>query len=441
VTDYTRVLHISTHDAYGGAARSAQRIHRALADSGLASRMRVLHRATSDESVRGGEARQSINARIVNKLRDSWRSMRQRGWYTDNPVLHSFGQVSAGLVNELIADEATVINLHWVSEMLSIRDIGRLNKPVVWTLHDMWAFCGGEHFAPDDAAARFRVGYRADNRPLGERGPDLNRRTWDAKRRAWANQRFTIVSPSHWLADCARQSVLFADAAIHVIFYPLDTANVWRPIAPEVARIALGLPLEKKLILMGAQGGVADPRKGGDLLRDALGRVVTHPSNVALIVYGQSAPRKEQNWPCEVHWLGEVTDDRILALANSAADVVVVPSRQDNLPNTAVEAQACGTPVVGFDIGGLPDIVAHRETGWLAKPFNTADLAKGILWVLDDGNRRLSLKRAARERAVERFAPQIIAKQYSQLYEQLLQTTGVSRLSDLRDREIARPQC
>ena len=358
--------------------------------------------------------------------------MRYSGWSTDNPVLHSFGQISAGLVNELMADEAAVINLHWVSDILSIRDIGRLTKPVVWTLHDMWAFCGGEHFAPDDAAARFRLGYRADNRPMGERGPDLNRQTWEAKRRAWARQRFTIVSPSRWLADCARKSVLFADAAIHVISYALDTANTWKPIAPEAARVALGLPLEKKLILMGAQGGLTDPRKGADLLRDAFGQVVAHPCNVALIVYGQTRPIAQQSWPCDVHWLGEVNDDRILALANSAADVVLVPSRQDNLPLTAVEAQACGTPVVAFDVGGLPDIVAHRATGWLAKPFDTEDLAQGILWVLDDASRWLSLKRAARERAVERFAPQTIAKQYRQVYEEVVQTPGVSRLGDIR---------
>jgi glycosyltransferase involved in cell wall biosynthesis len=270
----------------------------------------------------------------------------------------------------------------------------------------------------------------------------LNRRTWDAKRREWANQRFTIVSPSRWLADCARQSVLFANAAVHIIFYPLDTEKVWRAISPEAARVELGLPLEKKLILMGAQGGVADSRKGGDLLRDALGRVAAHSCDVALVVYGQSRPSNQQDWPCEVHWLGEVHDDRILALANSAADVVAVPSRQDNLPNTAIEAQACGTPVVAFDIGGLPDIVSHRETGWLAKPFDTEDLATGILWMLNDRNRWLTLKRAARERAVGRFAPEVIAKQYTQLYE-VVQTHGESKhfnaaVASSRERSLVR---
>jgi len=110
----------------------------------------------------------------------------------------------------------------------------------------------------------------------------------------------------------------------------------------------------------------------------------------------------------------------VLALAYSAADLMVVPSRQDNLPNTAIEPQACGTPVVAFNIGGLPDIVVHCETGWIAKAFDTEDLAAGILWVLGDRDRWQELSLSARARAVERFSPQIIAKQYAQIYEQVM---------------------
>ncbi|MBU1397594.1 MAG: glycosyltransferase, partial [Proteobacteria bacterium] len=299
--------------------------------------------------------------------------------------------------------------------------IGRLRKPIVWTLHDMWAFCGGEHYASDNTTARFRNGYHIGNRPPGERGSDLNRHTWEAKRRAWARQHFTIVSPSRWLAACAQQSVLFSEAAVHVIPNPLDTGKTWRTIPRKVARVALCLPPDKKLILMGAYGGVDDSRKGGDLLRYTVARVAAQQfGDVELIIYGQGKPTHDETWPCPVHWLGVVRDDRVLALAYSAADVMVVPSRQDNLPNTAVEAQACGTPVVSFNIGGLPDIVAHRETGWLAKAFDTEDLAEGILWVLSDKNRWDKLSRLAREKAVERFSPDVVAKQYGRVYEEVL---------------------
>ena len=412
---------MSYGDSDGGAAKAAYRIHRALVASGIDSRMRVLSSSTGDDRVTAG-ARRPITARLIQKLHLRWLAHVRRGWYTDNPVLHTFGQVGSGLLDELNASDADILNLHWISNMLSVRDIGRLKKPLFWTLHDMWAFCGGEHYAPDDNGARFRQGYSTNNRPVIERGPDLNRQSWEAKRRAWAHQHFTIICPSRWLADCVRQSALFSDAAVHVIPNPLDVERLWRPIPREVARVALGLPPDKKLILMGAAGGIADPRKGGDLLHDAMARVATRqPGEVELMIYGQSDTSRADAWPCPVHWLGVVRDDRVLALAYSAADVLVVPSRQDNLPNTAVEAQACGTPVVAFDIGGLPDIVTHRSTGWLARDFDTADLAEGVSWLLADDVRHAVIAAAARKQAVERFAESVVAAQYATLYRDVLE--------------------
>jgi hypothetical protein len=202
-----RVLQINYSDCQDGAARAAYRIHKALVDFGIDSHMCVLHHDTADERVNVGKT-PSISSRVAQKLYRRWIGYTHRNWHTQNPIHHTFGQIGAGLVKEFNASDADVLNLHWISDMLSVKDIGRLRKPIVWTLHDMWAFCGGEHYAPDDAGARFRQGYRSDNRPSDERGPDLNCQTWNAKRRAWARQRFTIISPSHWLADCARHSVL-----------------------------------------------------------------------------------------------------------------------------------------------------------------------------------------------------------------------------------------
>ena len=416
-----KILHVSYSDSDGGAARAAYRIHRALVEFGMDSRMRVLHSNTGDARVTAG-ARRPITARLIQKFHLRWLAYARRGWHTDNPILHTFGQVGAGLVDELNASDADVLNLYWISNMLSVRDIGRLKKPLIWRLSDMWAFCGGEHYTSDDKGARFRQGYSTNNRPTFERGPDLNRQTWEAKRRVWAHQHFTIVCPSRWLADCARQSALFSDAAVHVILNTLEMEHLWRPIPREAARVALGLPPRKKLIMMGAAGGVSDPRKGGDLLRDALAQVaLRQPGEAELMIYGQSNSSSADTWPYPVHWLGVVRDDRVLALAYSAADVMVVPSRQDNSPNTAVEAQACGTPVVAFDIGGLPDIVTHRETGWLARAFDTADLAEGVLWLLADDARHAAIAAAARAQAVERFAESVVAAQYATLYRDVLE--------------------
>lgn len=415
-----KILHISTDDSEGGAARAAFRIHRALAASGVDSRMRVMCKRVEDERIVGSLGLSRRTRAKLGLLR-RWQQWRSRGWQTPNPVLHTFGGFGAGLVDELNACDADVLNLHWISDLLSIKDIGRLKKPIVWTLHDMWPFCGGEHYAPDGVSARFRQGYREDNRPAGESGPDLNRQSWDAKGREWSRQSFTFVCPSRWMADCVRHSRLFSAAPVEVIPYPMEMEALWRVIPREVARTALALPSGKKLVLMVADRGLADPRKGGDLLREAIGKVAAKcREEIELIVCGQGQPAGYVDWPCKVHWLGVVSDDRVLALVYAAADVVVVPSRQDNLPNTALEAQACATPVVAFDVGGLPDIVVHRQTGWLAKPEDPGDFADGILWVLTREDRGIALSSAARQNAEACFTEAAIAFRYVDLYRGVL---------------------
>lgn len=416
-----KILHVSTGDANGGAARAAYRIHRALVDNGIESVMRVLNSGTGDSTVSTGKPRELIK-RIGDKVYKRLLEQSQRGWHTDNPILHTFGQISANLVDELNNSDADILHLHWVSGMLSVADIGRLRKPIVWTLHDMWAFCGGEHYAPDDEQSRFRVGYHPNNRPPGERGPDLNRKTWLSKQRAWARQSFTIISPSQWLSNCVQDSVLLRKHPVHVVANPLDTNFPWRPVPQEIARAALGLPQGSRLILTGAIGGMLDPRKGGDLMLAAVDRVIQHvpQGDVRLVIYGQHSNTNTLSWPCPVHWLGELRDDRVLALIYAASDVMVVPSRQEAFGQTASEAQACGTPVVAFDLGGLPDIVQHKKTGWLAPAFDIDSLGSGIEWILNDMNRLRVLRQTAREMALARFSQNIICTKHLAIYNKVI---------------------
>ena len=411
-----KVLQLSTDDFSGGASRAAYRLHLAFAQSEVDSHMRVLEHQTANVRVLAGRAPRTFEQRVRLKLQHMRRAHAARKWKTDNLILHSFGQVSAGLVTELNRCDADILHLHWIAKLLSVEDIGRLTKPLVWTLHDMWAFCGGEHVSPDDVRSRFRQGYLPDNRPAGESGPDLNRQTWDAKRRAWAHQRFHIVTPSQWMARCVRESVLFRDTPVTVIPNPLEMSQLWRPLPKQFARAQLGLDPNKKYVLSGSAGGMPH-LKGEDLLRAAMSRVAAvAPGEIELLIFGQYRPAGSADWPCPVHWLGPVRDDQVMATIYSAADVMMVPSRQDNLPNTAVEAHACGTPVVGFSIGGVPDIVTHQQTGWLARPFDTDQLAEGILWVLSDHARWKALSGAARVCALDKFSPEIVTRQYLQVY-------------------------
>ena len=411
-----KILHLSTDDFSGGASRAAYRLHTALLQCGIDSKMRVLNHQTANDRVISGRGPRTLFDKVKGRVQKKWREFSERNWKTDNLIMHSFGQTSAGIVEEINASDADVVNLHWIVNLLSIEDIGKISKPVVWTLHDMWAFCGGEHVVDDDASARFRIGYFPDNRPHGESGPDLNRQAWETKKACWARQTFNIVTPGHWMAGCARNSILFRDAPITVIPNPIEMDHLWRPLPKSFARAVLGLDQNKQYVLSGSAGGMQH-LKGEDLLMQAMSKVAS-PETIELLIFGQYQPAGQSHWPCTVHWLGPVRDDHVMTLIYSAADVMAVPSRQDNLPNTAVEAHACGVPVVAFNIGGLPDIIDHQQSGWLAQAFDTASLAEGILWVLADQSRWDQLSLNARAIAQKRFSPQVVVQQYMHVYEQ-----------------------
>jgi glycosyltransferase involved in cell wall biosynthesis len=309
------------------------------------------------------------------------------------------------------SSDIDIVHMHWVQgEMMSIADIGRIKKPIVWTLHDMWAFCGAEHYTEE---FRWREGYQRNNRPPYEASFDLNRWTWQRKRKHWQRP-MHIVTPSRWLAQCVQESALMRDWPVSVVPNCLDTER-WQPMEQGLTRQLLGLPVGVPLLLFGAMGGGADPRKGFDLLTGALNHLRGKVPGLELVVFGQLTPRHPPDLGFPVHYTGHLHDDLSLRALYSAADALVVPSRQDNLPNTAVEAQACGTPVVAFDIGGLMDIVQHQRTGYLAKAFDEDDLAAGIAWVLAQRETG-QLGELARERAVALWCLELVAGQYQDVY-------------------------
>jgi glycosyltransferase involved in cell wall biosynthesis len=207
---------------------------------------------------------------------------------------------------------------------------------------------------------------------------------------------------------------------VHVVPNVLDV-DVFRPLPGKHARNALHLPHEKRIILCGAAAGHADKRKGFDLLIEALGRLDNTRGEYVGVIFGQSEPDKVPRVGIPLHWVGYVEDDSILASLYSSADVMVVPSRQEAFGQTASEAQACGTPVVAFDATGLKDVVAHRQTGYLAEAFSTDDLAHGMSWVLENEPRRTAIGRAARQRAVECWHSSVIVAQYQAICQKTLE--------------------
>lgn len=407
-----KILIVSTSDIEGGAARAAYRIHHAVRRNDVNSQMLVNQARSGDYTVTG---RKTKTDRAIVKIRELLAILVTKRLKTKNQVLHSPAIVPSRLSKKLNTSDVDVVHLHWINgEMMSISDIGNITKPVIWTLHDMWAFCGAEHYTDD---YRWRDGYFFENRPSYESGFDLNRWTANRKLKHWKSP-IQIVTPSKWLADCAKQSVLMRNWPITVIPNAIDT-DAWEPVDKTLARKILKLPEKAPLLLFGAMGGGQDPRKGFDLLRESLNHLVGQFPSLELVIFGEPAPRTQVDMGFPVHYTGHLNDDISLRLYYCAADAMVIPSRQDNLPNTGVEAHSCGTPVVAFNTCGLPDIVEHQKTGYLAKAFDPLDLARGLTWVLSDPVRRDLLGQAARERALRLWSYETIAAQYTECYKKI----------------------
>jgi glycosyltransferase involved in cell wall biosynthesis len=410
-----RIIHLSSFDINGGGSRAAYRIHRSLLNKGLNSRMWVNKASSDDWTVKKPISKiekvlQELRPRFINHT--LCKMLR-----TQNDSIHSPSVFSSKWVKRINSSDADIVHLHWIqNEMLSIKDISKIKKPIVWTLHDMWAFCGAEHYTDDN---RWREGYYSNNRPYYESGFDLNRWTWQRKKKYWNNP-IQIVTSSLWLANCVSESALMHNWRVSVIPYPIDTDR-WKLLDKKISRDQLGLPQNVPLILFGAIGGGKDKRKGFDLLLTALEHLKFDKNfkELELVVFGQSQPKSQPKLGFPIHYTGHLHDDISLQILYSAADAMIVPSRLEAFGQTASEAQVCGTPVISFNIGGLPDIIDHKKTGYLAKAFDTKDLANGISWVLDQSNNK-HLKNNIRDQAVKKFAEKKISQDYLNIYENLL---------------------
>lgn len=410
-------LLLSHSDGGGGAGRAAYRLQQALVASGVDSHMHVDFKDSEDPLV---TRNQGPFADLARRLRITIEEVPAVLAKHPQPQLFAPGMMSAISARRINASDADIINAHWTNfGYLSIGQIARITKPFVWSLHDMWAFTGGQNYAPDGPDARWRDPYEASNRPADTSRWDVDRWVWNRKRRGWTKPR-QLVTPSKWLADLASQSELMSTWPVSVIPNPIDT-NVFKPYPQAEARAFHNLPPDVPLILFALTTDLDDPRKGWDLLKGALGKLHLQRPDIELVVLGHRSPPGP--WGADLpraHWLGRLNLDHELVMAYNSADVTVVPSRQDNLPQTGTEAQACGCPVVAFSIGGLPDVINHGETGYLAQPEDPIDLAAGIEWVLADALRRSALASRARDRAVEIWSTEVVGQAHRQLFESII---------------------
>ena len=402
-----KVLHLSTYAGGGGAARAAANVNSALQQAGVDSQM-VSAQGNKFKAARAAD-------RALWKLQrspiETWRSPAR------------FGSLSAKEINNSGAD---IINLHWVTDgFVSIEEIGRIEIPLVWSMYDMWPISGTEHYG-NLLSPRWREGYSKLNRPSSESGFDLDLWTFGRKWKQWQSGRLRLhmVPASTWLEEATRSSFLMHDRSVSRIPHAIDT-ETFAPMNREMARAQFDLQVETPLLLFLASAGITDSRKGWDLLSNALRIVADQRKDVQVIVAGPRPDPINQSKAASdsrtvIHWMGEVSSNEDLRSLYAGADIVTVPSREDNLPLTAMEAQACGTPVIGFNTGGLPNLVEHSRSGYLARPFDVGSLAEGILVATSGGDTALRWGEAARQRAVDLWSSDIVSGQYLDVYRSLL---------------------
>jgi glycosyltransferase involved in cell wall biosynthesis len=412
-----KVLLLSNDDLMWGAGRAAFRIHQGLRINEVDSHLLVQTKLSEDNTV---ISPLTPIGKGLAKLRPILDTLPLKLYPQFNQSVYSTQWLPDRTLDQVNQFSPDIINLHNITVgYIQIETLKKIKQPLVWTLHDMWGFTGGCHYS--NGCDRYQKSCGACPQLNSQKDWDLSRWIWQRKAKAWKALNLTLVTPSHWLADCVRGSSLFQNFNVEVIANGLNT-ELYKPVDKKVARSLLNLPPDKKIVLFGATSATSDARKGFHLLLPALQKLfeINSEITIELVVFGASTPTQSTNYPFKIHYLGTYKDDLSLSIAYSAADVMLVPSVYEVFGQTASEAMACGTPVVAFATSGLKDIVDHQQNGYLAQAFDIEDLARGIQWILEDINRYYQLCDRARKKVETEFNQTIQSQKYLSLFNKII---------------------
>lgn len=417
-----RVLIVNTSERTGGAAVAANRLMEALNNNGVKAKMLVRDKVTDDLTVA------DVGGGMLPKWHFLWerwcifcRLHFSREHLFDIDIANSGSDITG--LREF--KEADVIHLHWINQgMLSLNGIRKIldsGKPVVWTMHDFWPATAICHY-PHECKSYTQQGCaHCQYLPGHGSGHDLAHRIWKRKMRIWTSRNIIFVTCSKWLAAAVKGSGLMRGKQVTSIPNTIDT-HVFRPGNKTEARMRLSLPLDKKLILFVSQR-TTDKRKGMDYLMEACGKLVgARPEtkdDTAMVILGGKSDEFAEYLPLPVYPIGFVNDPDKIADVYNAADEFVLPSLEDNLPNTIMEAMACGVPCVGFNTGGIPEMIDHRKNGYVATYKDADDLAQGMAWVLSEADYD-SLSRNAVRKVTTSYSQQSVALKYIEVYNQAI---------------------
>lgn len=416
-----RVLIVNTSEINGGAAVAANRLKEALTHNGVKAKMLVAEKQTNHVTV----------AEIPHHWLYKWHFVRERlsiFWHLFFSRKHLFEIDIANSGSDITSlpefKEADVIHLNWINQGMlslgSIRKIIKSGKPIVWTMHDLWPATGICHYARKCGAFRSAC-HNCPLLPSGGSTSDLSRRVWRRKKELYHNSNIHFVTCSRWLETQAKQSTLLKGLSVTSIPNTIDT-HIFCPSDKKQARTRMGLPEEGRVILFVSQKAT-DERKGAPFFVEAINRLAdsdpTAHENTYVAILGSHAEEIASQLRLPSFALGYISDEHQIASVYNAADVYVLPSLEDNLPNTIMEAMACGVPSVGFRVGGIPEMIDHKRNGYVAQFKDADDLAEGIRWTLCEAD-RAQIADACLQKVAHNYSQQSVAMRYIEVYNELI---------------------
>ncbi len=416
-----KIALINTSDIQGGAAIACYRLAKALDErEGVKVNMLVKEQLAKDSFI--------INANdgkfkaLKGQVQFALEKLSFIPYESSKSIRFFFSNPNVGQdISELpVIQEADILHFHWINKgFLSFRSIEKLlalGKPIVWTLHDMWAFTGGCHYSKSCTNFTFKCGNCHFLKHPSD--TDLSNTIWKKKKAIYKKGKLQMVTCSKWLKSVAETSSLLESVEVNSIPNPIDT-TIFKP--------AKSNKENGKYVILFQAMNINDKRKGLHYFLEALTILKkenpTFAEKIQLLIFGKDKSDALAGIDYDVRYLGMLSNQASIVKAYNQCDIFVIPSLEDNLPNTVMESLACGKPVVAFNTGGIPEMVTHQENGFIAPQMNAAELAKGIVWTLENNERYQQLSENARAKVIGHYTNAVVARRYITLYQSILEQT------------------
>jgi glycosyltransferase involved in cell wall biosynthesis len=404
-----KILHVNYSDIVGGAAIAVNNLHNYLIKNKVDSKILVVDKNTNDKNILG--PRNKLEKYFFDFRSKLAKYFIRKIHYSPIKNSYSLNYYNTNILKKINNLNVDLVHLHWIgNEMISVSQIKKIKKPIIWTFWDMWPLSGAEHYSYDN---RYSEGYNKNNRPHEERKLDLNKIIWNYKLKNF-DIKFNIICPSTWLYDCAKKSVLFHKSKIKHIPISIDT-DYWVNQGSIKSRKKLNISLDKKILLFSSTSGTND-RKGFNFLVDAINNFKN--KNLFLVVVGEK-PKRLKELKIEYKYFGKIEDIANQRLIYSSVDLILMPSIREVFGLVALEGASCSVPSVIFNDNGCSDLIEHKFNGYIAEKKNSLDFQRGIDWCISDEKRMYELKFNAREKA-KNFDNKINYKKFLSYYKSII---------------------